>query len=149
MSSSAVRHGSGARDVLAWFSWGATLGWMGVIFYLSSRTGIRVWSPLTYVAHFAEYFILTLLLCLALSLSTDAGRGRLLLMALLASSLYGVSDELHQAFVPTRDASVLDWVVDTAGAGTAVLLWRLGLTLRSSQVRVPSVYGHNRRSRQP
>lgn len=104
-------------------SWGAVLAWMGVIFWLSSKTGIKVWNPMTYVAHFAEYLILGLLLCLALHLSATLDPRRLLLVALIVASLYGLSDELHQGFVPTREVSVWDWLTDTAGAAAAVLVW--------------------------
>ena len=36
--------------------------------------------------------------------------------AVLFCSLYGISDEWHQSFVAGRDASVFDWLADTAGA---------------------------------
>jgi len=48
-------------------------------------------------------------------------------LAVLLASLYGVSDELHQAFVPGRSADAADWLADTTGALVAVLflqLWR-------------------------
>jgi VanZ family protein len=47
-----------------------------------------------------------------------AGRSALaaLLLAVLVSSLYGATDEIHQSFVPGRTADVLDWVADTLGA---------------------------------
>jgi VanZ family protein len=32
------------------------------------------------------------------------------------AALYGLSDEIHQSFVPGRDASVWDWIADTLGA---------------------------------
>ena len=35
-------------------------------------------------------------------------------------SLYGVSDEWHQSFVPGRDSDVMDWLADTVGAASAV-----------------------------
>lgn len=43
-------------------------------------------------------------------------------LAVLLASAYGVSDELHQAYVPGRSADVLDWLADTTGATFAVLL---------------------------
>jgi VanZ family protein len=36
--------------------------------------------------------------------------------------LYGISDEIHQLFVPFRSSSCLDILADTAGAAIAVLL---------------------------
>lgn len=39
---------------------------------------------------------------------------------------YGITDEMHQVFVPGRDASVYDWFADCVGAILALLL-RLGI----------------------
>jgi len=114
-------------------SWAAVAGWMGVIFYMSSKTGMSVLSWMTYVAHFSEYVILALLLCLALRVSTKLDTRTLLLVALLVASAYGISDEFHQSFVPTRQPDVMDWVIDTAGAGVAAVLFGLVLRLRTSK----------------
>ena len=44
----------------------------------------------------------------------------------LVAALYAATDEFHQAFVPSRDASVVDVLLDTAGASLGVLwLWAL------------------------
>jgi VanZ family protein len=43
-------------------------------------------------------------------------------LAVLLASLYGVSDEAHQAFVPGRSADAVDWLADTVGALAAVTL---------------------------
>jgi VanZ family protein len=37
--------------------------------------------------------------------------------------LYGISDEVHQAFVPGREASFGDLLADVAGAAVVVALW--------------------------
>ena len=57
--------------------------------------------------------------------------GRHLLLALILTLAFAGSDELHQAFVPTRNASILDFIADSVGAAlvaTALhqkaLLWR-------------------------
>lgn len=41
-------------------------------------------------------------------------------------SLYGVSDEYHQSFVPGRLAETGDWLADTLGAAiSTMILYRL------------------------
>jgi VanZ family protein len=37
-------------------------------------------------------------------------------LAIAVASLYGATDEVHQAFVPFRSSTWSDWVADTAGA---------------------------------
>jgi VanZ family protein len=39
-------------------------------------------------------------------------------VTILIASLYGMTDEGHQHFVPGRSMSTLDWVADTIGAST-------------------------------
>ena len=41
---------------------------------------------------------------------------------LLFASLYGMVDELHQFFVPGRNADILDWTADFTGALVAVII---------------------------
>ncbi len=47
------------------------------------------------------------------------------LLAVMAGSIYGMTDEVHQAFVPMRETSVLDWIADTVGSliGARGLSW--------------------------
>ncbi len=37
-------------------------------------------------------------------------------LSLLSAALYGLSDEIHQGFVPGRTADPWDWLADTLGA---------------------------------
>ncbi|MDR1023557.1 MAG: VanZ family protein [Prevotellaceae bacterium] len=49
-----------------------------------------------------------------------------LVVAACIASLYGVTDEVHQHFVPGRDCNVWDWAADTIGALLgAALYWRV------------------------
>jgi len=45
--------------------------------------------------------------------------------SVLLSSVYGITDEYHQSFVPGRSTTIDDWAADTVGAVIAVLaiLW--------------------------
>lgn len=65
------------------------------------------------VVHAGLYAVLGALLRLA------TGRTR---WAVALGSAFGVSDEIHQAFVPGRHADPWDWVADTLGAATGALL---------------------------
>ncbi|RLA16692.1 MAG: VanZ family protein [Gammaproteobacteria bacterium] len=49
----------------------------------------------------------------------------LVLTSLVFSSLYGLSDEWHQSFIPGRMSDVADWLADTVGAFLFLGLYRL------------------------
>jgi VanZ family protein len=61
------------------------------------------------------------------------------LTATMLSALYGVSDEIHQYFVPPRQVEVLDVVADTIGAGLAAFgLYAWGIIRDRHGLRNPS-----------
>ena len=43
-----------------------------------------------------------------------------MIVSLCYCSLYGVSDEWHQSFVPGRSVDFMDWLADTLGASIAL-----------------------------
>jgi VanZ family protein len=93
-----------------------------LIFYLSSipGSGFPPHPEFTNsIAHFGIYLILAVLLTIALDNSKRA-LWKTALIALIITSLYGVSDELHQQFTG-RNCDVFDWVVDTVGALVGVV----------------------------
>ena len=82
-------------------------------------------------AHLTEYAVLALLLWRALRKPSAQGRApwrwSVAGLALALAALYAASDEIHQAFVPSREASVLDVLLDTTGAAIGlVCLWGIG-----------------------
>ena len=100
--------------------WLPVFGWCWVIFYLSGipqlGTGWGVWDLiLRKAAHITEYFILTFLLYRAFKGSFIFSSFYLLFWSCVISFLYAVSDEIHQAFVPTRNPSPKDVLFDTLG----------------------------------
>lgn len=104
-------------------SWLALLGYMGVIFYLSSLSVLPV--PLNYpyedkIVHAGAYWVMGFLAGNAFAEGTHKKR---FWLAFSLVSLYGISDELHQVFVPGRDASVKDWFADVVGAWLGVYLY--------------------------
>lgn len=79
-------------------------------------------------AHLTEYAILALLLWRALHVPrAGAWSWRLARKAWLLTVFYAASDELHQWFVPNRQASGWDVLIDAAGGAAGLLgLWALG-----------------------
>jgi VanZ family protein len=55
----------------------------------------------------------------------QALRLHLFLLAVIFGTLYGISDEFHQSFVPGRDVSGFDVFIDFLGSaiGSRVYLW--------------------------
>lgn len=102
----------------------ALLGWAAFIFVLSSfpnPPGPRGPEWQSYAAHTVEYAVFAFLAMRLLAVAWPAVPGyRLALAAWLLALLYGLSDELHQAFVPGRDASLLDVAFDALGAAIGV-----------------------------
>jgi VanZ family protein len=45
-----------------------------------------------------------------------------LVMTIIICSLYGVTDEFHQYFIPNRDCEFWDWLADFAGIIIMLLL---------------------------
>ena len=115
----------------AWL-WLPPLLYMALIFYLSSQSEpmpavtTRVWDK---ALHFIEYGALCVLLCRALH-----GEGlaalRLAIVAVALTSVYGATDEVHQSFVPERNAGADDWLADTTGGAAAATLFSTALHLR-------------------
>ena len=56
--------------------------------------------------------------------------------AIVATSLYGATDEWHQSFVPMRDSDVRDWVADTLGGTAGAVAYRVGIWKRRVRWRV-------------
>ena len=103
---------------------GPVLVYAGLIFFLSSQSQFPEEFPSFFgfdkVVHFVEYYIFGWLLYRWFS-SPDWvwGRRGVLLMTLLVGIGYAVGDEWHQSFVPGRDASFFDVLLDAAGIAVA------------------------------
>jgi VanZ family protein len=48
--------------------------------------------------------------------ATGSVAARALFFAILTASLYGITDEVHQLFVPLRESSWQDWLADVTGS---------------------------------
>ena len=106
------------------FRWLPVALWMAGVFYLSHQS-----APLepvaadvnSVLAHAVVYAILAILLYVAVAPPGNATpRWVPASIAFALAVLYGVGDEVHQAFVPGRVASEADILADAAGAAIGV-----------------------------
>ena len=91
---------------------------MGLIFYLSSHPSpikVELFPYLDKLVHIVEYGVLASLVYRALR-DTVVAPHHLFGLAFMIAFLYGVSDEIHQYFVPGREAELFDIVADGIGA---------------------------------
>ena len=107
-----------------------TAAYAGIIYWESSKDTSSVSLPYhtDKLVHFAEFGLLCLLICWALS-SARIGIKNIykLILAIGITSLYGMSDEFHQLFTPNRSVDIFDWLADTAGAIAAGFLWQIAV----------------------
>ncbi|MEA3546466.1 MAG: VanZ family protein [Thermodesulfobacteriota bacterium] len=120
----------------------------GIIFFLSQQPHLTL-NPVVYhqdkILHFIAFGALAAATLFAVRLLEEGisrfsgtgfslpglqaksmSRSRLMLTGLgvvLFCLLYGISDELHQFFIPGRNCSIGDLLADAAGAVTTVSLW--------------------------
>jgi VanZ family protein len=96
-------------------AWGPAAVWAAVLFFLSAVPDVPA-SALPVndkVAHLGLYTVLGAALAWGRRRAGGGPPPHIALMIL--GVLYGMSDELHQAFVPGRDSSALDFLADTVG----------------------------------
>lgn len=100
------------------------VAWMVIIFYLSSQStvpnppGLSV-SFAAIVGHIVTFGMLALLLLYGLSGFVSV-RAWHYVLAFALTLAYGLGDEIHQSFVPGRNATIFDTVMDAVGASLAL-----------------------------
>ena len=150
-----------APRVPAWVrAWWPALLWAGIIFSMSTdtfsaeHTGSVLEPILRWLvpsitedqfaaihffirksAHFTEYYIFCLLLYRGVRGDRSGWRWTWGLTALFCAAGYSALDEIHQAFVASRTASVYDSLLDSAGAFVAFAVLRLWLGARGAQAK--------------
>jgi VanZ family protein len=109
-------------------SWVPALLAMGTIFYLSSLPGDEIQLPefrfSDKAVHFLAYTVLGALIGMRRSWRRDPAAGLPDPIGLAVGILFGVSDEVHQLYVPLRMFSVGDMVADGLGVMAGVWLSR-------------------------
>ena len=75
--------------------------------------------------HFGAYALMGILFFRAFQTLRKITNVRLLILfSIAAATLYGISDEIHQHFVPFREADFLDVVANMLGAVCGVFIYR-------------------------
>lgn len=105
-------------------AWTAVALWVALQLTLTSLPGsaipLRIPHPFDWIGHFSLYAGLGVLIARVGALRGWPPR-RLVAIGVLLS-LFAALDEVHQAFIPGRDAEVGDWVVDTCAASLGLVL---------------------------
>lgn len=101
---------------------------MGIIFFLSHQKGSSLPLPsIPYIDKLAHFLIYSLLAGTALFAFPSSMRlghpERKVVAVMIFCLIYGITDELHQAFIPERDASIWDLFADFLGGAATVLFW--------------------------
>src|SRR5688572_318437 len=112
-----------------WY-WGPVALYAGLIFYLSSQPHPAHYVPDFLflklgdkVLHAIEYALLGFLCYRAFCHAAGTWGGQYaVLLAVVAPTVYGATDEWHQAFVPFREPDRWDLATDLLGALVGVLV---------------------------
>jgi VanZ family protein len=100
--------------------WGPAIFFMVVIFLFSAMPGAELpdlggWDIFAKKGgHMLGYALLASAYCYAINTYRSASRLQYIL-ALCMATLYAVSDEWHQKYIPGRNSSFYDVCIDTAG----------------------------------
>ena len=125
--------------------WGPALLMMALIFAASSLTNkvIPQFGPRDVFVKKGGHALGYALLAAAYLHGLAGGRlvtGRHMLLAVLGACLYAITDEYHQSFVPGRNPSPVDVLIDTGGAGLGVTGAALiRIRARPGRPRPPSI----------
>ena len=124
--------------MLGWLERNNIFAWVLVviiavgIFYFSSLHGGQgggggnPFIPTIY--HVSAFFLLALFLFIA-SLRGEKNAG-IIVFAFLVAIFYGISDEIHQIFVPGRSSSLGDVFLDSVGVFYAFMIYAISLQYR-------------------
>lgn len=102
------------RPILLWLFPNLSEARLAAIHFLTRKAG-----------HFTEYAVLGFLARRAFITSSRAFLNQYWFqIGLLLVVIYGLLDEFHQSFVPSRTASIYDSAIDVAGGLTVLLIFK-------------------------
>jgi VanZ family protein len=95
--------------------------WAVVIYSFSSNPTVKTseihWEDFVVkkTAHVVEYFIFSLLLYRGL-INSKVRSEKAIVIAIIGTFIYGLTDEWHQFFTPGREPRLRDVLIDTSGS---------------------------------
>jgi len=115
------------------FSWFIVIVIAGIIFYISSLSFApsagAVWNINSILYHFVAFFFLGFFLLVSL---IKGDKRKFIIIGIIIAIVYAVSDEFHQLFVPGRNCSFSDFLLDSCGILLASFIYVLSLKFRKS-----------------
>jgi VanZ family protein len=110
------------------FNWLLLIAYCALIYIQSaypSPENLPSFILMDKILHFVAYGIMGILFYRAYQTLRIKNNGQILfLLSVASATLYGISDEIHQYFIPYRNADVLDVVADMIGAVCWVYLYQ-------------------------
>lgn len=116
------------KSKTAVFFWLLTFSYMALIFLFSSFEYPDIGDlpeDSDKAIHFFEYAVLSVLFFI--SLRKSGFIRNVYWLSVILSTIYGITDEYHQSYVPGRFAGIGDVTADFIGSAAGVILLRLGL----------------------
>lgn len=113
--------------------WSPPLIWMAIIFYFSSRPRFDITEKFIFdfvifkMVHMIEYGWLFFLLFRGLYKTTTIPLTKQFISAFILAIIYAATDEYHQTLVATREGTIRDVVIDTAGITLALIFLKNNL----------------------
>lgn len=125
------------RPITFMFLWGPPLAYMVAIFFLSGLPDIPhprgpFWS-MDKLHHMVAYFGLAILVFRASAFWPLVSNPGAFAQSFLIAGAYGVTDELHQKFIPGRRCELLDWIADVTGVTIALFMILVVMLLRRAR----------------
>jgi VanZ family protein len=123
------------------------LGWMTLIFLLSSKSDLPV-PPLFPLQDKIEHGVAFGILGVLFQRSckpcwTPPLLNRILVITAMVAA-YGAFDEIHQSFVPARDASLADFAADALGGMVSAILLSFHDRTEGAKIQNPNIEARNK-----
>ncbi len=108
--------------------WLPVVTYCAVIFIQSAYPAMAQFEDVPFgdkYLHISGYALLGMLFFRAFRSLHFQNRQLVVLLSICASTAYGISDEIHQFFVPYRTADVMDVLADMIGSCAGVMVYSL------------------------